>query len=352
MSALRDILKRQIRQSGALSVAEYMALCLSHPRHGYYMKRDPFGEAGDFITAPEISQMFGEMLGLWMARAWMDQGAPGRFLLAEIGPGRGTLMADMLRATSGVAGFHEAAEIWLVETSPTLAGAQKAALRERDAHWAGDLSGLPEAPLFLVANEFFDALPVRQFVKDRTRWRERTVGLHGERLVFGLSPAFGMPILDRRYPTARDGDLVEYSPAGEAVASEIGRRIHAGGAALVIDYGDWNGYGDTFQAVRRHEKTDPLAAPGDADLTAHVNFSALAAALRPATVHAMTTQGRFLETLGMTERANSLAATADPRDAETIARQHRRLTHPDEMGNLFKVIAATTKGAPPPPGFS
>ena len=351
MSGLLPLLLSRIRQTGPLTVAEYMAECLTHPVHGYYMTRDPLGAAGDFTTAPEISQMFGEMLGLCLAQCWLDQGAPAPFALAELGPGRGTLMADILRATRTVPGFHDGMRLALVEVSPALRARQAGALGEHRPAWHDRIVDLPALPLFLVANEFLDALPIRQFLRTGVGWAERMVGAEGDRLAFGLAPPAPLARLAHRLADTAEGDLVEVSPAAEAVAAEIGARIaRDGGAAVIVDYGGWRSRGDTLQAVRAHRKVDPLEAPGTADLTAHVEFEAVARAARAsgAAATAMTTQGLFLERLGITDRARALAR-GDRSDR--IASEHRRLTHPEEMGDLFKVIAVHPDDRPQPPGL-
>lgn len=350
MTPLGEIVLRQIRSAGPMPLSDYMALCLSHPEHGYYATRDPLGAAGDFTTAPEISQMFGELIGLALAQSWLDQGAPSPFTLAELGPGRGTLMADALRAARAVPGFAEAAEVHLVETSPVLRAAQ--ADRVPEARWHDRAADLPGRPLFLVANEFFDALPIRQFVRDGPAWRERMVTERDGALAFALTAPVGLDALDHRLADTSDGDMVELCPALPAIAGEIGGRIaRHGGAALAIDYGGWRSRGDTFQALRGHAPADPLAAPGTADLTAHVDFEALARAAAPAAHTAMTPQGVFLERLGITPRAQALARglTGARLDAHVAA--HRRLTHPAEMGHLFKVLGLFPASSAPPPGL-
>jgi len=342
---LRDELVARIRVEGPLSLADYMAACLMHPVHGYYTTRDPLGVAGDFTTAPEISQMFGELLGLALAQAWMDQGQPD-FTLAELGPGRGTLMADILRATRQVPGFVDAAAVHLVETSPVLRDAQRRAVPQATFH--DSLDTLPEAPLFLVANEFFDALPIRQFQRDGRGWRERVVGVQGDALQMGLSEAAPLQMLAHRLGDTKDGDIVEACPALPGIVAQIDQRIAThGGAALIVDYGDWASLGDTFQAVAAHNTVDPLVDPGAADLTAHVDFAAIAAAAPQVACSYMVQQGVFLERLGITQRAQALARslTGPALDAHIAA--HRRLTAPDEMGHLFKVIGLTPRNAPP-----
>ncbi|MHA6325377.1 class I SAM-dependent methyltransferase [Roseivivax sp. CAU 1753] len=351
--SLADLLVRRIAAEGPMSIAEYMSLCLHHPRFGYYATRDPLGAAGDFTTAPEISQMFGELIGLALAQTWVDHGAPAPFLLAELGPGRGTLMADALRATARVPGFHAAARITLVEASPTLRARQQQTLGDHTATWVDSVAALPtDAPLYLVANEFFDALPIRQFLRDGAGWRERVVGLTGTALTFGLGDATARPDLAHRLADTTEGDMVEVSHASQGVATELGARIaDQGGAALIIDYGAPDSLGDTFQALRAHRKVAPLATPGDADLTAHVDFGALARAAAPAAATGVTPQGVFLERLGITPRAQSLAAALGGPALECHIAAHRRLTHPDEMGSVFKVMGIVPRGASLPPGL-
>lgn len=349
MTPLGAELLRQIRATGPVTMADYMALCLAHPAHGYYVTRDPLG--ADFTTAPEVSQMFGELLGLALAAHWAATGAPARFTLAEPGPGRGTLMADLLRAAARVPGFVQAAEVHLVEVSPVLRAAQARALASHAPRWHDTLDTLPEAPLFLVANEFFDALPVRQFLRDGPGWRERVVGAAGDRLAFGLTDRTAPEALVHRLDDTADGDLVELCPAAAPAIDAIAGRIAAhDGAAIIIDYGGWRSLGDTLQALADGAPADPLAAPGKADLTAHVDFEALAQAARAAGTEATgpVPQGVLLERLGITARARQLAANGN---AEAVADAHHRLTHPEEMGDLFKAIAIHPRGTAPPPGF-
>lgn len=347
---LARLIRERIAEAGPMPVAEYMALCLGHPEHGYYITRDPLGAKGDFVTAPEVSQLFGEMIGGWLAQVWIDAGRP-QAILAEAGPGRGTLMADALRVAGRLPGFREAMALKLVETSPVLRSAQAAALGDWAPHWVERVGDLPEGPLFLVANEFFDALPVRQFLRLAQGWQERVVVAGPEGLRFGYGPVMTSAALETRFGTLPEGALVEVNPDGEAVAAELGRRIASfGGAALIIDYGEWDGTGDTLQAVAGHRFVDLLAAPGQADLTAHVRFRALAEAsgLQP---WGPVPQGVFLERLGITARARVLAR-AGGQAAAGVAAGHRRLTHPAEMGQVFKVMALTKPGAPAPPGFA
>jgi NADH dehydrogenase [ubiquinone] 1 alpha subcomplex assembly factor 7 len=344
MTGLPWRLASRIRATGPITLADYMAEALSH----YYATRDPLGRTGDFTTAPEISQMFGELIGLCLAQGWLDQSAPAPVTLAELGPGRGTLLADALRAMARVPGFAPA--VHLVETSPTLRAEQ--ARRVPGATWHDRIDTLPEAPLLLVANEFLDALPIRQFIRTGPAWQERMIGLDGDALVFGLAPPAPVPALAHRMADTRDGDIVEHCPALPAIVGDIARRIAThGGVAIFIDYGGWRSRGDTLQALRAHAFADPLADPGEADLTAHVDFEAIARAAAPARATAMTTQGDLLRALGIDTRAAVLARNLarDARDAH-LAALHR-LTDPAQMGHLFKAIALYPPNAPPPPGF-
>jgi SAM-dependent MidA family methyltransferase len=259
-------------------------------------------------------------------------------------------MADLLRATARVPGFNDAATVHLIEASATLRQVQARNLPM--AVWHTDITGLPEGPLYLVANEFFDALPIRQFVRDKGGWRERVVGLQDDRLSFGLTAASPLLALDHRLADTRDGDLVELCPALPAIVGDIGRRIaRHGGAALCVDYGDWQSLGDTLQAVTGHAPTDPLSHPGAADLTAHVDFAAIARAARPALHSRLTPQGVFLERLGIADRARALARNLAGPALESHLAAHRRLTHPAEMGNLFKVMGLFAAGSASLPGL-
>ena len=349
---LEDELKARIQDTGPLTIADYMAECLLHPCHGYYTTQDPLGRAGDFITAPEISQMFGELLGLFLAQCWIDQRSPSTIRLVELGPGRGTLMADILRATKAVPGFHQAADLHLVEASPTLRAKQRDTIAHPLTHH-DDLNGVPDGPLFLVANEFFDALPIRQFQRDKKGWRERLIGLNDGTLSLGLSDPTAPAFLNQHTDDTKLGDIVEISVPSQTIASHIGKRIaNQGGIALIIDYGDWRSLGDTFQAIRAHEKVSPFDTPGSADLTAHVDFEALATAASPAAHTRLTPQGVFLERLGITPRAQALANSLSGEALENHVAAHHRLTHPDQMGTLFKAMAIYPSDSPQPPGFA
>ena len=345
--SLKQRLAAEIAAEGPLDIAAFMARCLHDPLDGYYATRPALGERGDFITAPLVSQMFGELIGLWLVETWRGLGAPGRFILAEAGPGDGTLMSDVLRAARLDPGFLDAAELWLVETSGPLKTLQGERLPDALPRWAASLAELPpEAPLLLIANELLDCLPARQFQHTASGWAERVVGLDkAGALAIGLRPA------PAQLGDAPVGAVVERSPAQEAFAAELAHRLaRQGGAALLIDYGrEAPGAGDTLQALAGHRKVDPLEAPGEADLTVHADFPAVLRVARAAGVNgALVSQGEFLRRLGIQARAAALAK-ARPDRAATIARQLERLAAPDQMGALFKAVVLWT--GPTPPAF-
>ena len=356
MSALKAELIRLIAEEGPLPVSRFMALCLGHPRHGYYMTRDPFGAAGDFTTAPEISQMFGELIGLWVAHLWQAMGSPSRFALIEIGPGRGTLMADMLRATRVLPGFREAAAVHLVETSPVLREVQAMTLAGKaEPIWHERVETALKGPAIIVANELLDALPLDQFVMTDQGWRERLVGLDGEgRLAFGLAATAS----DAAGPaTAPTGAILEQPLAALSLVSSVASHVaREGGGALFVDYGSLqSGFGDTLQAMRRHAFVDPLDQPGGADVTVHVDFARMVQAARRAgaATHGQVRQADFLLALGLAERAQALSRKATPEQAASINSAFDRLTERGAtgMGDLFKVLAVSHPGLPPLPGF-
>ncbi|WP_075215322.1 class I SAM-dependent methyltransferase [Mongoliimonas terrestris] len=355
---LLDRIRALIAATGPLSVADFMAMALGDPEHGYYTTRDPFGAAGDFVTAPEISQMFGELVGAFAVAVHADLGAPDPVRLVELGPGRGTLMGDFLRVAAVRPGFRRAIDLHLVETSPRLRAAQAAVLARAGvpATWHDRLDTLPAGPLIVIANEFFDALPVRQLVRTAEGWRERVVGLGPDgSLAFGAGAAGVDP--DLVPPHARLaplGTVVEVARVAAAVMGDLAHRVvRDGGVVLAIDYGsDRSGAGDTLQAVARHRFADALADPGAVDLTVQVDFEALAAAARAegAAVHGPVGQGDFLVRLGLLERAGRLGAEKGAADRDAIVAAVDRLAGPDQMGTLFKAMAVTRPGLTVP-GF-
>ena len=338
-TALQQRLIEQITLEGPLTVADYMAQCLLDPVDGYYIRSPALGADGDFITAPLISQMFGEMIGVWVAQTWLALGSPPAFRLVEIGGGDGSLMSDILRVARHVPGLAEAAQVVLIEPSDSLRAQQLAAAPQ--ALFLDDVDAVPDdLPLIVVANEVLDCLPVRQYLRTEDGWRERLVGLDDAgQLCFGLSAATADYI---RYEDADLGAVLEFSPEQQRFAMAWSRKLKAAtGALLLIDYGrDAAGTGDTLQALYRHEKHDPLEAPGRHDLTAWADFPAIAAIGRQAglAVSRITSQRRFLQILGIDTRLASLEAM-HPAQSEKLQRQYQRLTAPDQMGDLFKVLA-------------
>lgn len=345
--SLRERLTAQIATAGPISIAQYMTACLHDPDFGYYATRPAIGEDGDFVTAPMISQMFGELLGVWAAAAWELMGRPKEVRLVEMGPGDGTLMSDVLRTLRHARGFLEAADVWLVETSAPLRRLQAERLGDL-AQWAESLADVPSgAPLILVANELLDCLPARQFVRTSIGWAEQVVGLDSEgELAFGLTSTPAGALL----PDAPQNQVFEQSAAQASLGAALGLRIAAdGGVALLVDYGRAEpGFGDTLQALSRHEKVDPLAAPGEADLTVHADFpSVMEAARAQGAAAAIMTQAEFLACMGIGARAEALVS-ASPARSSVIGRQLNRLISADEMGELFKVCAIHSPGWTPP----
>jgi SAM-dependent MidA family methyltransferase len=351
-TALGEKIKAIIQANGPISVTDYFALCLADPEYGYYRTREPFGRSGDFVTAPEVSQLFGEMIGVFVVHAWQRHGTPAGARLVEIGPGRGTMMADMLRVIARLAPpLFETMTIHLVETSERLRDIQQQTLdaHEEKTSWHSDFEEVPPGFTLLVANELFDAIPIRQFVKTPTGFRERMVGLNADgELTFaagvaGIDPA----LLPEPHQTVPNGTLFEISPARQAVMITICDRLKAfGGTALTIDYGHLvAGFGDTLQAVRMHEFDPPLDHPGEADLTSHVDFDDLAKTAIAAGLHlnGALHQGDFLIGLGILERAAALGRNREPRTQEIIQSAVDRLAGAGEgrMGELFKAMAVS-----------
>ncbi len=352
-------LHAHIAENGPLTVEAFMQACLSDAASGAYTSRQPIGGAGDFITAPEISQIFGELIGLWSVSVWQSMGAPRAVTVAELGPGRGSLMADALRAWRAVPAFLDVISVALIETSPVMVAAQRSALREArvPVSWYATLDELPDGPLIVLANEFIDALPIRQFIYRDGTWLERLIAsdgsggfcfTEGNRLALG-DQASDLP------DEAPDGSILEMRPAARTLLYELARRASVAPlAVLIIDYGhDEAGFGDTLQAVRGHRFAATLADPGSADLSAHVDFADLkrrasALGLKP---YGPVPQGEFLLKLGLGERRNLLLQRATPAQAEAIASGASRLVDPKQMGILFKALALTGADRPPPPPF-
>jgi NADH dehydrogenase [ubiquinone] 1 alpha subcomplex assembly factor 7 len=349
-SPLKDEIQRLIKSAGPMPVWRYMKLCLTHPQYGYYVSRDPLGREGDFTTAPEVSQMFGELLGLWAASVWRAIGSPPMLRLIELGPGRGTMMADALRALRVLPPLYQALSIHLVEINPVLREKQRESLAGvRNVAWHDSIDSVPAGPAVILANEYFDVLPIHQVVRRETGWHERTVEIDGNGdLAFGFSPE-PMPRFEVLLPAlvrvAPIGAVFEWRPDTEMM--KIASRVRdEGGAALVIDYGHMRSdAGDTFQAIARHSFTDPLKHPGQADITAHVDFQALSRAAEDvgARVHGPVTQGDFLKRLGIETRALTLMAKATNEVSESISGALKRLTDSGRggMGSMFKVIGVS-----------
>ena len=336
--------------NGPMDFGRYMGLCLGHPEMGYYMTRDPFGAAGDFITAPEVSQVFGELIGVWCADAWMKSGSPDPAGLVELGPGRGALMSDLLRATGGVASFQQAVDIHFVETSPVLKNAQSKAFRNRGVSWHDDLKTLPrDRFMMVIGNEFLDALPVRQLVKTSNGWNEVMVGLDPEgRLTLGEqeAPTQLLEYIPSTLIDYKDGDVVEVSPILESYLINLFQLIQKqSGFCLFIDYG-YAGFKaeKTLQAVYKHRHVSILDNPGECDLTAHVNFETVShlALENGLTIHGPVSQKSFLENLGITARIEMLGKNATPVQKQDLAQAYERLCGVDQMGELFKVIAISS----------
>jgi NADH dehydrogenase [ubiquinone] 1 alpha subcomplex assembly factor 7 len=358
VNALAQRIAQLIGMQGPISVAQFMTMALHDPENGYYARRDPIGAAGDFITAPEISQIFGELLGLWCVQAWRDQGCLAPANLVELGPGRGTLIVDALRAARLDPEFLASIEVALVEASAGLRKAQAETLKTPNVavRWLDGLDhSLMGRPLLLLANEFFDALPIRQFVFAERGWCERMVGISESfELMFVLSP---MPVSLNIPPgrgTAKIGDVYELCPSGEAIVEQLAAVISdKGGAALIVDYGCASaGFGETLQAVEQHKYASVLNDPGEADLSAHVDFTGLARAAEAAGAKAYgpVDQGALLQSLGIEQRAEHLM-DANPAHREAVASGVERLVSAQAMGTLFKALAIVPKDGPAPPGF-
>jgi len=352
MTELRRLIARRIALAGPISLADFMAEALGHPRLGYYRRTLPVGAAGDFTTAPEISQMFGELVGAWLADRWIAMGRPAPVRLVELGPGRGTLLADALRATRGVAGFQASVDLHLVEINERLQALQAAALGGFRPAWHARFDDVPEGPLLLVANEFFDALPIRQFERTPRGWAERMVGLAADSDTLRLALAPGTTPFAAALPDAPPGAQAELSPAAREIAASVGARIgRHGGWALIIDYGRDGPLGSSLQAVRDHRRVDILDRPGESDLSAHVDFTALAHASGQR-AYGPVSQGDFLRRLGILHRAEALKIRADKTGRDAVDAALVRLIGPEQMGTLFRVLAVGDDGSSEPAGFS
>ncbi|PCH46775.1 MAG: methyltransferase [Hyphomicrobiales bacterium] len=350
-----DFLETEIRsliaQEGPLPIAEFMNICLTHPTHGYYTTRTPLGgrgtndaSKGDFITAPEVSQMFGELIGVWCLQMWQYLGSPKAFNLVEIGPGRGTLMHDLLRATKSMPRFTAAARICLVEISPTLHQQQREVLSGHNITWLDDLTKLPKLPTLIIANELLDALPFHQWIKVEGRWLQRAIAVRDDKLIFATRAS---QLDSKQMPAGHEqlanGKIFEISPAREACISSIANQFdQTNGAALFIDYGHLkSAFGDTFQAIKNHAYSSPLQNLGTSDLTSHVDFQPLITAAKLCNNEAPDpmTQSEFLINMGLLERAGKLGAGKDETTQMGLSNDVHRLASDDQMGRLFKVMA-------------
>ncbi len=371
--SLEELIKERIRRQGAITVADYMGLALSHPEYGYYMQRDPFGKEGDFITSPEISQVFGEVIGAWLAHNWQLLGAPEEIALVELGAGRGTLMADILRATKHISGFHQALSVHLVEISPTLKQKQWKTLagKHERIEWHESIDSLPELPLLLIANEFFDALPIRQFIRKQDGWHERMIDIENDELVFiNSSDATILPISIMPVDSIKEDlggilaggmvgknneEIIETCEPAIMIVRQLSEHIATyGGVALIIDYGYTEGSkGDTLQAIKYHAYHPVLNNIGTADLTAHVDFLALSQAAQSESVniHGIVPQGAFLMRLGAGERTTTLCQVSSHEQQQSLISGLARLADPKEMGELFKVMAIASKHITQVEGF-
>ena len=356
-ASLAARLRARIARDGPINIETFMEACLTDAAFGAYTSRQPVGAQGDFITAPEISQIFGELLGLWSVAVWQSIGEPGAITMAELGPGRGTLTKDALRAWRGVPKFPERVSVALIETSPVMAEVQRKTLEESRVPlgWYAALDAVPEGPLIVLANEFVDALPIRQFVRRGVAWRERLVTTDNKGGFVLVEGPASQPELTDLGDAVAEGAILETRPALDGLLCEFARRASRDPlAALIIDYGHAEfGFGDTLQAVRRHRFADPLTNPGNADLTAHVDFAELTrrAAALGLTTHGPLSQGEFLLKLGIGERRERLLKNATPAQGEAIASGVTRLIDPRQMGMLFKVLALTSFGLASPPPF-
>ena len=345
MTPLKDRIVKHIKTSGPLPLAEYMHWCMADPKDGYYANQEAIGAKGDFITAPEISQMFGEMIGIWAVETWETLGSPSQFNLVELGPGKGTLMSDLLRIGNAVPAFLEAAEVQMIETSERLVEIQKQTLSEHEnINWLKSIKEIPEQPTIVIANEFLDVLPIRQYIKTGNEWREHAVSINQQdELIWTLgAELIEKDSLPENAENQPDGAIFEISTIREAFIANTSEQLKANkGAALFIDYGHGKtAFGDTLQAMRAHGFADILSEPGLADLTSHIDFDVLSKVASEAgmDVKPLAKQGEFLLSKGLIERAGQLGQEQSPEIQELLTQQAERLALPDEMGELFKVF--------------
>lgn len=357
-SPLETIIRQRISERGKITVMDYMDFALGHETYGYYMTRDPFGEHGDFTTAPEICQIFGELIGAWLATMWHQMGG-GEMQLIEFGPGRGTLMADALRATRHVPDFHDALIITMVESSPNLRRFQQATLSSHHPRisWQPNLDNLPDMPTLFVANEFFDALPIRQFVKTADGLRERCVHINPDTdmLEFMVDDMGISLVKGGTHHQQGDEVIVESCPAARQICAHMAEHIHEyGGAGIIIDYGYLGeSRGNTLQAVKQHGFWNPLEQPGVADITAHVAFDDLSDVFSQADIATspIATQGEFIESIGGEMRLEALMLEADAAQKEALYTGYQRITEASQMGELFKVLGVCSDDSINMPGF-
>lgn len=350
---LKKRLEARIKKEGPISISEFMAACLLDEEFGYYRRGEPIGKHGAFTTAPEISQMFGELVGIFLAKAWIDQGQPSPCTIAELGPGKGTMMSDLLRSAAKVDCFIESAKIVLVESSPALRKHQKKKLAASNPVWIDHVEDMPNQPIFLVANEFFDSLPICQFRRHESGWNEIVVQVGGEGLEFAESSTDSAPFKADEFSDVAVGGIVETRPQAISTITALANTISKhGGVALLIDYGSSHSQGDTLQAVKNHEFASILNEPGEADVSAHVDFGAIKTAAKTVACTELLPQGIWLQRMGITHRFHSLNASMDKKQMHQHLSAYRRLVHSEEMGTLFKCMALYPFEGTTPPGFN
>ena len=355
-----EILKRKILDCGAISLSEYMEICLTHPKYGYYIRNTPIGAKGDFTTSPEISQMFGELIGLWIAKVWIDHNKPDKFSLVELGPGNGTLMVDILRATQIVDGLHSALDLILIDISPNLQKIQKKALKDFPVKWKTKISDLPNQPTIIVANEFFDALPISQFKRKSNQWMEVMVTMKdpntkdSDEFCFQLMKTNNKLFDDLEMENISEGDIIEFSKMMKDSVCYLSEHIQQNsGTALIIDYGKEGNVGNTLQSVQQHCYSNPLKCPGQMDLTSFVDFNAIRSYAEgfELIVPNLTCQRDFLKALGIEQRAKILSRNLSGDKLGLHQTALERLIGKDSMGHLFKVLGLRSKNFPPLAGL-